>query len=46
MPNLELTINIVFSGSNGTSDLYIRDYVDDSGNTTSSSVFASPGIIV
>lgn len=46
MPNLQAIIDNTFGAGNHTPDLYIRDYVGDTGATTSGSVSASPDIIV
>jgi hypothetical protein len=48
MPDLKNIIDNLFGGgdNNQTTDIYIRDYVGDTGATTSGAVSASPDIIV
>jgi hypothetical protein len=47
MPNLKLIIDTVFNNNtNHTPDIYIRDRVTDTGDTTTGGVSSSPDIIV
>ncbi|KAK4153159.1 peptidase S8/S53 domain-containing protein [Chaetomidium leptoderma] len=46
MPDLQAIIDSLFGSDGQTPDLYIRDHVGDSGDTTSGAVSASPDIIV
>jgi hypothetical protein len=46
MPNLQSIIDTTFGAGNSTPDIYIRDYVGDTGTTTSGAVSSSPDIIV
>jgi hypothetical protein len=51
MPDLKTIIDTIFDGANHTSDLYIRDHVGDTGETTTTTpnephLFTSPDIII
>jgi hypothetical protein len=47
MPDLKAIIHTIFNSTNDTADLYIRDHVSDTGDTTTyASISASPDIII
>lgn len=51
MPDLKAIIDTIFDGANHTSDLYLRDHVGDTGDTTTNPpnnphLFTSPDIII